>query len=83
MSEAIRKRLETWAVIVAILTGLVGFFGAFVILPYRMEAAEKAITTIQTERDVDRELLVRIDERGKQTDKRMERIEQLLEQRAR
>jgi hypothetical protein len=63
MSDPIRKRLEVGCAVLALATGLSGLFGAFVLLPSRMETAEKNIAKLAERSDRDRELLVRIEER--------------------
>ena len=63
MSDRLCKQLEISAAALGLIAGLVGLFGAFVLLPSRMEAAEKQIK-ILTDRDAtNREMLVRIEER--------------------
>ena len=79
MSDTAKRRLEVLGLILAIVTGTGGFLGAIILLPYRMAAAEKAINQVQVDRVSDRELLVRIDERGARTDARLIRIEQALD----
>ena len=63
MSDPIRKRLEVGCALLALATGLSGLFGAFVLLPSRMDAAESTIAKLAERSDRDRELLVRIEER--------------------
>lgn len=63
MSDRLRKSIEVSASIVAVLTGLVGMFGAFVLLPARMEAAERHIARLSEREEKQREMLVRIEER--------------------
>jgi hypothetical protein len=67
------------AKLLALLAGILGAIGAWAIIPYRLELAEKAIVTnnalawkaiteIREKRDIDHEILVRIDERLKRLD---------------
>lgn len=63
MSDPIRKRLEVGCTVVALICGLYGMFGAFVLLPSRMDAAESTIAKLAERSDRDRELLIRIEER--------------------
>ena len=63
MPDRTRKFVEVAAATVALLAGLSGMFGAFVLLPSRMEAAEKQIIRLNTNDERSRELLVRIEER--------------------
>lgn len=74
MSETNKRKLEILGLVVAVLTGISAFFGTFVLLPYRMQAAEKALSDVQIERKSDRELLVRMDERTARMEKTLERI---------
>lgn len=74
MSETNKRKLEVVALLIAVVSGLGAFYGTFVLLPYRMAAAEKAITEVQVERKTDRELLVRVDERTARMEKALDRI---------
>lgn len=74
MSETVKRRLEVMTLIIAVVSGLGAFFGAFVLLPYRMDAAEKAIVEVQGERKSDRELLVRVDERTARMERALDRM---------
>lgn len=74
MSEANKRKLEILGLVVAVLTGIGAFIGTFVLLPYRMQAAEKSLSDLQIERRSDRELLVRVDERTARMEKAMDRI---------
>ena len=65
MSNETRRSIELGALIIGTLLALVSAFGVFYVLPYRVSAAEVAISAIQIERKADRELLVRIDENVK------------------
>lgn len=46
-----------------LVAGLTGLFGAFVLLPSRMEAAERQIARLNDRDEKSREMLVRIEER--------------------
>lgn len=74
MSDSNKRKLEMLALLVAVISGIGAFFGAFVLLPYRMQAAEKAIEAVQTERKTDRELLIRVDVRTERMEKALDRI---------
>lgn len=70
MSDRTIKRIEAWTAIGGLVLALIGMFGAFYILPYRvdaleakaqnMEHAQREIVAIQRE---NRERLIRIEER--------------------
>ncbi len=63
MSERLRKSIEVGAAALGLIAGIVGLFGAFVLLPSRMEAAEKQIHRLNERDEKNREMLVRIEER--------------------
>jgi hypothetical protein len=63
MSDKQRKWIEVVAVCAGLATGLAGMFGAFFLIPYRMSAVETRVEKIAQQRDTDRELLLRIEER--------------------
>lgn len=70
MSDRTVKRIKAWTAIGGLVLALIGMFGAFYILPYRvdaleakaqnMEHAQREIVAIQRE---NRERLIRIEER--------------------
>ena len=68
MSDETKESLSRIGLVVGVLSGISGLFGAFVLLPYRISAAEQEIRQLQTEARADHELLVRIDERTARTD---------------
>ena len=72
MSDQTKSALTRLGLAVGIVSGLSGLFGAFVLLPYRIDAAEQEIKQLKTEARVDHELLVRIDERSKRIEDRLE-----------
>jgi hypothetical protein len=72
MSDQTKSALTRLGLAVGIVSGLSGLFGAFVLLPYRIDAAEQEIKQLKTEARVDHELLVRIDERSKRIEERLE-----------
>lgn len=51
--------------IASALAGVVGLLGAWVVLPYRVQAAESKIIELQIELKATREILIRIDENVK------------------
>lgn len=58
-----RQFIETIGLCVAVVGGVGGFVGAFYLLPYRMEGAEKRLEILARRYDADHELLLRIEER--------------------
>lgn len=74
MSETNRRKIEVLVMLISIISAFGAFYGTFVLLPYRMAAAEKAISEVQAERKTDRELLVRVDERTARMEKAIDRI---------
>lgn len=65
MSEKIQLNLTRIGLLVGMVGGAIGIGGTFVVLPYRLEAAEKRITSLEEQVASSRELLVRIDENVK------------------
>ena len=66
MTTQAKARIEFVGLVVGVLGGLggiAGMIGAFWLLPYRVEAVERRIETIAVQRECDRELLTRIEER--------------------
>lgn len=63
MSDRTRKWMQGVAVAVGCLTGIGGMIGGFVLLPYRMDAVESRVEKLSQQREGDRELLLRIEER--------------------
>lgn len=63
MSEKTKTRIEFAALLVGLLMSAGGMFGAFYLLPYRMDAMENRVGKITEQRQGDRELLLRIEER--------------------
>ena len=63
MDANLRKQIEISAAALGLVAGLIGLFGAFVLLPSRMEAAERQITRLNDRDEKSREMLVRIEER--------------------
>ena len=65
MSEKVQLNLTRLGLAVGIVGGIIGIGGTFIVLPYRLEAAEKRITSLEEQVSSSRELLVRIDENVK------------------
>jgi len=65
MSEKVQLNLTRLGLAVGICGGIIGMGGTFIVLPYRLEAAEKRITSLEEQVSSSRELLVRIDENVK------------------
>ena len=66
MSEDLQINLSRFGVGVALIAGLSGMLGAFVILPYRMSAAEAEIAILKHKVEMQSDVLARIDENVKQ-----------------
>lgn len=63
MSDRLRKGIEGVAAAVALVAGLSGMFGAFVLLPSRVEGMERQVARLNERDEKAREMLVRIEER--------------------
>lgn len=63
MGEKLRTKIEVVALIMGVVTGAGGMFGAFYLLPYRMNAVEIRVERMHAQHTTDRELLLRIEER--------------------
>jgi hypothetical protein len=63
MGEKLRTRIELLALLIAVVSGGSGLVGAFIVLPQRMDAMEIRVEKISNQRENDRELLLRIEER--------------------
>ncbi len=74
MSDETKDSLSRIGLVVGVVSGLSGLFGAFVLLPYRIEAAEQDIRQVKAEARIDHELLVRIDERAKRIEQRLDEL---------
>jgi hypothetical protein len=53
------------AVVVAVIASLTAMTGSWFVLPWRVAAAEKAVSDVQTEQRKQNEVLIRIDENVK------------------
>jgi hypothetical protein len=73
MSEKLRTKVELLALLIAVLSGGSGLVGAFIVLPQRMDAMETRVEKISNQRESDRELLLRIEERGIAVQKELSR----------
>ena len=63
MSDRLHGGLQVGAAVLGFVAGVTGLFGAFVLLPSRMEAAERQIARLNDRDEKSREMLVRIEER--------------------
>lgn len=84
MSDHTKTVLQRVAALLGILAGIAGLLGAWFVLPYRMDAAEKAIREVQSESRsavrelqassrIDHDMLQRIDERTARMEKALDR----------
>lgn len=78
MSDATKESLSRIGLVVGVVSGLSGLLGAFVLLPYRINAAESEIRQMKTEARADHELLVRIDERNERMEKAIDELKARL-----
>lgn len=69
-SGDIRINLNRVGVVLGVLMGLVALAGAWLVLPYRMDLAERKIEAVEHEQRQQREILIRIDENVKQMKER-------------
>lgn len=74
MSDHTKTLLARVMAVVGILSGIAGLLGAWFVLPYRMDAAEKAIREVQSQSHTDHDLLQRIDERTARMEKGIDRL---------
>ena len=74
MSDHTKTILARVMATVGILSGIAGLLGAWFVLPYRMDAAEKAIRDMQKQSSTDHDLLQRIDERTARMEKAIDRL---------
>ena len=74
MSDETKESLSRIGLAVGVLSGLTGLLGAFVLLPYRISAAEQEIRQVKIETRADHELLVRIDERNARMEKAIDEL---------
>lgn len=72
MPDRIRKSLELVLVILGVGTGLTGMFGAFVLLPSRVEALERVNTRLVEREEKGREALIRLEERAKRIEDKLD-----------
>lgn len=79
MRQETKWRLENLLKIIGLVMGVFGFIGSFAIIPYRMDAAEKAIATQAMYQRVDRELLIRMEEQNKVLISRVDYVIKKLE----
>lgn len=75
--EKLKVRLELVVLVIAALAGLAGIFGAFVFLPQRVDDLEKRVEAVATGTRQDHETLIRIEERVKAV---QEKVDLLLQQ---
>jgi hypothetical protein len=63
--DMLKVNLAQAAIVIAVLSGLVSLTQAWLILPYRMTAAESKIQTLEAKVEVQNAILIRIDENVK------------------
>jgi hypothetical protein len=65
-SPEFKINLTRIALPLAVISGLVALAGAWLLMPYRLDAVEKRTTVVETKLDAQQQLLIRIDENVKQ-----------------
>lgn len=65
MPEKVQLNLTRIGLVLGVCGGIIGMGGTFVVMPYKVEAAEKRIAILEEQVATNRELLVRIDENVK------------------
>jgi sensor domain CHASE-containing protein len=65
-TSSMKIDLTRLALPLAVISGLVALAGAWLLLPYRLEAVEKRTTVVEQKLDAQQQLLIRIDENVKQ-----------------
>jgi len=74
MPDRLKTRIELAGLLLAIASGLVGMFGAFVILPYRVDAQEKTVSRLVETADQRREALIRLEENLKRIEQKLDAL---------
>lgn len=75
MSAEDRKKIELAALVIGTLLAIAAALGTFVVLPYRMTAAESAIRDVQQRTATDHDVLTRIDSRTEEIQRALARLE--------
>lgn len=82
MSDATKKKLERAAITVGLIGGVLGLLASlsfFFLVPYRMEAAERDISALQTKETASHDMLVRIDERTAAMKAKIDRMDERID----
>lgn len=61
MPPKVHSRLAEWGIVISVIAGLAGLVGAWFVIPYRVEAAEKAIEKLKAEVQSDHDVIIRLD----------------------
>jgi hypothetical protein len=72
MSDRIKKNVEFLALLVAIAGAVVGLFGAFVVLPTRVQALESQVEKLTARDQTRNDLLIRLEENGKRIEQKID-----------
>lgn len=74
MSDDVKLSLTRAGIVLGVIAAFVALFGAFVVLPYRMDAAEGDIKELRSRAHTDHDLIQRIDERTARMEKALDRL---------
>lgn len=73
MSDRLKSSISVISMVVGITIGIFGFIQAYAVLPYRVDQNEKTIRTLTIESRDNRELLIRIEERVKDLQSKLDK----------
>ncbi|HYF35527.1 MAG TPA: hypothetical protein VD994_09585 [Prosthecobacter sp.] len=74
MSEKLKNQLTVVSLIIGVTVGVLGAVQSVAVIPYRLEATEKAVAGLQSNASRDREALIRMEEQLKQISNTQQKI---------
>ena len=81
MSDLTQRKMDRWLAILAVLAGFGGAFYSLLLLPYKLDAADRQlevlrreIEDVKTHRETDNAILIRIDQRTLDIEQRVKEI---------